>query len=160
MTAEEYNHCTELYADSLYRFLLKHIRQEETAQDIVQDSFEKLWIRRSEVDAAKARSYLFTTAYHTLVDHTRKAGRIRFTDMLPAQPGAHPVAPDLGDILEKALETLPAIQKSVLLLRDYEGYSYEEIGEITQLSEAQVKVYIYRARNSMKNYIGSLERVL
>jgi RNA polymerase sigma-70 factor (ECF subfamily) len=45
-------------------------------------------------------------------------------------------------------------------LRDYEGYSYEEIGEITGLNESQVKVYIYRARLALKQYIGSLENVL
>jgi len=55
---------------------------------------------------------------------------------------------------------LPEIQRSVVLLRDYEGYSYNEIAEITGLSESQVKVYIFRARTFLKNYIGSLEIVI
>jgi len=67
---------------------------------------------------------------------------------------------DLNEILHKAINQLPEIQRSVVLLRDYEGYSYEEIGEITGLNESQVKVYIFRARAFLKNYIGSLERVL
>jgi RNA polymerase sigma-70 factor (ECF subfamily) len=46
------------------------------------------------------------------------------------------------------------------MLRDYEGYSYEEIGKITGLNESQVKVYIYRARLNLKEYIGSLENVV
>jgi RNA polymerase sigma-70 factor (ECF subfamily) len=46
------------------------------------------------------------------------------------------------------------------MLRDYEGYSYEEIGEITTLSESQVKVYIYRARTAMKEFIGKIENVI
>jgi len=46
------------------------------------------------------------------------------------------------------------------LLRDYEGYSYEEIAEITGLSESQVKVYIFRGRAFLKSYIGNLESVL
>ena len=62
--------------------------------------------------------------------------------------------------LEKALNKLPEIQKSVVLLRDYEGYSYEEIGEICGLKESQVKVYIFRARTFLKNYIGSIEKVV
>jgi RNA polymerase sigma-70 factor (ECF subfamily) len=62
--------------------------------------------------------------------------------------------------LDKALNTLNEIQRSVILLRDYEGYSYEEIGEITGSNESQVKVYIYRARLALKQYIGSLENVL
>jgi RNA polymerase sigma-70 factor (ECF subfamily) len=67
---------------------------------------------------------------------------------------------DVKKILDKALNTLNEIQRSVILLRDYEGYSYEEIGEITGLNESQVKVYIYRARLALKQYIGSLENVL
>jgi len=62
--------------------------------------------------------------------------------------------------LNKAVDKLPEIQKSVVLLRDYEGCSYEEIGKITHLTESQVKVYIYRARVFLKNYIGSLDRVI
>jgi DNA-directed RNA polymerase specialized sigma24 family protein len=46
------------------------------------------------------------------------------------------------------------------MLRDFEGYTYEEIGEITGLNESQVKVYIYRARLALKEYIGSIENVI
>ena len=67
---------------------------------------------------------------------------------------------DLKEILNEAITRLPADQKSVLLLRDYEGYSYKEIADITELSEAQVKVYIYRARVFLKTYIGSIETVV
>jgi RNA polymerase sigma-70 factor (ECF subfamily) len=48
----------------------------------------------------------------------------------------------------------------VLLLRDYEGYDYAEIGQITGLNESQVKVYIFRARTFLKNYIGKIEAVI
>jgi RNA polymerase sigma-70 factor (ECF subfamily) len=54
---------------------------------------------------------------------------------------------------------LPPDQQSALLLRDYEGYSYKEISEITGLNEAQVKVYIYRARVFLKNYLVKIENV-
>ena len=67
---------------------------------------------------------------------------------------------DLKEILDEAVEKLPEIQRSVLLLRDYEGYSYEEIGQITGLNESQVKVYIYRARIFMKNYLVSMDKVI
>jgi len=70
------------------------------------------------------------------------------------------VQPDLKDVLDAALATLPAIQRSVVLLRDLEGYAYEEIAELTQLNLAQVKVYIYRGRTALKEYIGQLDLVL
>ena len=59
----------------------------------------------------------------------------------------------LQEILNIALEKLPPVQKTVILLRDYEAYSYGEIAGITGLNESQVKVYIFRARSFMKAYI-------
>jgi RNA polymerase sigma-70 factor (ECF subfamily) len=67
---------------------------------------------------------------------------------------------DLKQILNEAVNKLPEMQKSVIMLRDYEGYSYQEIGEITGLNESQVKVYIYRARIFLKEYIGSMENLV
>jgi RNA polymerase sigma-70 factor (ECF subfamily) len=71
--------------------------------------------------------------------------------------GGEMLSPDLNEILHEALDKLPPDQKAVVLLRDYEGYSYREIGEITGQSEAQVKINIFRGRRYLKNYIGSLE---
>jgi RNA polymerase sigma-70 factor (ECF subfamily) len=70
------------------------------------------------------------------------------------------VSIDLQEVLTEALEKLPEIQRSVVLLRDYEGYNYAEIAEITGLNESQVKVYIFRARQTMKDYIKKLELVV
>ena len=67
---------------------------------------------------------------------------------------------DIKEVLDFALEQLPEIQKTVILLRDYEGYSYQEIAEITNLNESQVKVYIYRGRMFLKEKIGSIETVV
>ncbi|HXP48902.1 MAG TPA: RNA polymerase sigma factor, partial [Bacteroidia bacterium] len=67
---------------------------------------------------------------------------------------------DAKEVLNEALNKLPEIQRSVIMLRDYEGYDYNEIGEITGLNESQVKVYIFRARKFLKNYIGSVEAVI
>ena len=63
-------------------------------------------------------------------------------------------------ILESALARLNETQRSLVLLKDYEGYSYEEIGEITGLSASQVKVYLHRARIQLKNYLVSPENIL
>ena len=67
---------------------------------------------------------------------------------------------DLKEILDEALQRLPELQKSLVLLRDYEGYSYDEIGRITGLNESQVKVYIFRARTTLKNYLVSIENLV
>ena len=72
MTVSEYNQCVALYSDNLYRFLLKNVRDDARAQDLVQDAFEKLWRKVEVVDFKKAKSYLFTTGYHTMM--TASAG--------------------------------------------------------------------------------------
>mgnify|MGYP002338670790 CR=1 FL=1 len=149
------------YSDNLYRFILKNIRDQEKARDIVQDTFEKLWVKAEGVSYTKARSYLFSAAYHTMIDAIRKEKRMKpLEDVDHNRYSYEDSYRGLNEVLEQALNKLPEIQRSVLLLRDYEGYAYQEIGEITGLNESQVKVYIYRARLSMKKFIGSLEAVL
>ena len=161
MTIEEYNKTVDLYADKLYRFILKSCKIEVLAQDVVQDSFEKLWVKLENVEGIKAKSYLFTTAYHTMLDILKKDKRI--TDMESGGEDKHSHSEqysDLSEVLQQALGTLPEIQRSVILLRDYEGYSYEEIGEITGLNASQVKVYIYRGRMNLKNYLVKMENII
>jgi RNA polymerase sigma-70 factor (ECF subfamily) len=156
-----YNKCVDEHSDAVYRFILKNLRDKDKAHDVVQDAFEKMWMKVNEISAEKAKSYLFTTAYHTMIDNIRKDSKqTRFENVHTNIFTVNNSYSDLKEVLDEALEQLPQIQKSVLLLRDYEGYSYEEIGEITSLNEAQVKVYIFRARTAMKNYIVDLDLVV
>ena len=67
---------------------------------------------------------------------------------------------ELKEIIDKCLKTLPEIQKSILLLRDMEGYSYEEIGEMLNLNESQVKVYLFRARQKIKDQIKDISNII
>lgn len=161
MTVNEYNRAVDLYSDGIYRFLLKNTRDTDKAKDLVQDTFEKLWLKLDTVTNEKVKSYLFTTAYHTFIDSFRRDGRIEGIDNIKTDQYHHSEQySDLHEILDAAINQLPEAQRSVILLRDYEGYSYEEIAEITGLNESQVKVYIFRGRAFLKNYIGNLESVL
>lgn len=161
MTEETYNQCVDNHADNLYRFVLKSIKDRDRASDIIQDAFERLWRYKDRVDPAKAKSYLFTTTYHLLIDELNKGKRtVSIETEAPVGHHTSNSYSDLKEILQRGLEQLPDDQKMVLMLRDYEGYSYEEIHEITGLSESQVKVYIYRARVSMKKYLGKMEAVI
>ncbi len=158
MTIEEYNKAVDLFSDRVYRFVLKNTRDIHKAEDIVQDSFERLWKNYQSVNYLKVRAYLFSTAYHTLIDRIRKESRSALSEDLKLVEESHENNySDVKEILDEAVKKLPEIQRMVLLLRDYEGYSYQEIGELTSLNEPQVKVYIYRARVFIKNYIGKIE---
>lgn len=161
MTPAHYNQCVDQYADQVYRFILHHIKDQDEAKDIVQDTFEKLWINAAHVNPEKAKSYMFTTAYHTMIDKIRRGKKMtNFEEVNYNEHYHNDQYSDLKEVLRDAVEKLPEIQKSVILLRDYEGYSYEEIGEITGLNESQVKVYIYRARVFLKEYLGSMKNLI
>ncbi len=160
MTAEEFNTCVDEYADNLYRFILKNIRDKDKAKDIVQDTYEKLWLKVSEVPSKNAKSYMFTTAYRTMIDLIRRDKKQGSMDEAPLYAlGHNRQYTDLKQVLNEAIQKLPEVQRSVIMLRDYEGYSYKEIGDIMNLNESQVKVYIFRARTFLKNYIGAIENV-
>ncbi len=161
MTVTEYNTCVEDYADAVYRFIYKNIKDEDRAKDIVQDTFEKMWLKVNDIIAEKAKSYLFTAAYNTMIDSIRKDKyKANYEDYHDDYLTTKNNYNDLKKVIDMALGKLNDIQRSVIMLRDYEGYSYEEIGKITGLNESQVKVYIYRARLSMKEFIGTLENVV
>lgn len=161
MTVKEYNRSVEEYADSVYRFIRGNLKDEDRSNDIVQDSFEKLWRHVAEIEFVVVKSWLFSTAYHTMIDIIRKEKRITSIEESNDREMSYDSHySDLNEILHQALDRLPEQQKTSVLLRDYEGYSYKEIGEITGLSEAQVKINIYRGRIALKNYIGKIETVL
>jgi RNA polymerase sigma-70 factor (ECF subfamily) len=161
MTVKEYNRSVEEYADPVYRFIRADLKDEERAKDIVQDSYEKLWRHVAEIEFSVVKSWLFSTAYHTMIDIIRKEKRITgMEEQYEANMFSESQYTDLNEILHAALDRLPEQQKTPVLLRDYEGYSYKEIGDITGLTEAQVKINIYRGRIALKNYIGKIETVL
>ena len=161
MTEKEYNECVSQYADNVYRFIVKNLRHEEDARDVVQTAFEKLWRNREDVDGAKSKSYLFTVAYNQMIDHLRKVKRIHLREEFKEETKVHhKEINNARAILNEALARLSETQKSLVMLKDYEGYSYEEIGKIMNLSESQVKVYLHRARLQLKEYLVKVENVI
>src|SRR6185436_11811013 len=126
MTVKEYNQSVELYADRVYRFIVKNMKNSDDAQDVVQNAFEILWKNYQNVEFEKSRSYLFTVAYHNMIDQFRKRkNEADITEEHTQIQGRSYQYTGANDALEMGLSRLPEMQKSVITLRDYEGYSYE-----------------------------------
>ncbi|HMS51276.1 MAG: sigma-70 family RNA polymerase sigma factor [Sphingobacteriales bacterium] len=163
MTTAEYNQCVNLYADRVYRFAVKTLQNQYDANDITQTAFEILWKNVQNVPPEKAKSYLFSVAYKSMGEWFRKSNRMHYTSELPEygeyQENSYRQA-DLQTLLHNALNTLNELQKSAILLCDYEGYSYKEIGDILSLSESQVKIYIFRGRQKLQRYLVSIQKVI
>ncbi|MCH7657013.1 MAG: RNA polymerase sigma factor [Bacteroidetes bacterium] len=125
MTTEEYNRCVEDFSDGVYRFILKNLRDVDKAKDVVQETFEKMWVKAADISYSKAKSYLFSAAYHTMIDMIRKDKRqTNFDEIIHEEYSNSEHYDGLNEILHHALNQLGADQRSVIMLRDYEGYSY------------------------------------
>jgi RNA polymerase sigma factor (sigma-70 family) len=160
MTEQDYNNCVDEHSNGVYRFIVKNIRNTQDAEDIVQSAFEKLWVNRERVTPLKAKSYLYTVAYHQMIDVIRKENKKPTTnEFMEVDQVTHQTSSELKQNLLSAINQLNPTQKSLVLLKDYEGYSYQEIGEIMNLSESQVKVYLHRARLFLKTQLLELEKV-
>jgi RNA polymerase sigma factor (sigma-70 family) len=161
MTAKEYNQCVTTLSDGIFRFSLKHLRDSFEAENVVQNTFEKLWVRRDKVDMTTAKAFLFKIAYNNCIDIIRKSNRTSSIEEHQALNHSHNRQyTDVMEIVQKAVDKLPPAQKTVLMLRDYEGYDYKAIGEIADMTEAQVKINIFRARQFLKGYIKDIHAVI
>ncbi len=161
MDAAEYNHLVRLWADPLYRFALKCTGEAEDARDAVQGAYAALWESRKTVAVEKGKAFLFQVAYRQSVDRYRRGRRTTLPGELPETAALSTSAgTDLRRQLDRALARLDEQARGLVLLKDYEGYSYEEIGRITGLSDSQVRVYLHRARKKLKEYLVSVEQVI
>lgn len=161
MTDKQYNLCVDNFSDNILRFLVKNLKDRQEAEDILQDVFLKLWEKHKEVDNDKVKAYLFKAAYNTMINtinHNKLIDNIEIKDTVTIN--AQNAHSDIKDILSDALNLLSSLQKASLLLRDYEGYSYNEIGQILNITEENVKINIFRARQKMKKYIGSIDNII
>lgn len=162
MKRREYNIIVSEHSNNLYGYAIRFLRNKEDARDIVQDVFEKLWIHRKNVEFAKAKSWMFTTAHNAMINFSNRKGRVILSDEMESyDKGAIvPNSFESNQVVERAVSILPPVQKSVILLRDLEGYSYKEIADILELSDSQVKVYLFRARKKIKKQLkGMIELV-
>jgi len=158
----EYNIAVSTHSGKLYGFALKFLRNSEDAQDIVQDVFEKLWINRKKVEVEKAKAWMFTTAHNAMVNYVTKKQRMVLPgdDLIPETAKTERSLFESSQVVNRAVSILPPVQKSIILLRDLEGYTYEEIGDILELSPSQVKVYLFRARNKIKKQLKGLTQLV
>ncbi len=154
MTEKEYNESVTSWSDDIYRFAVRHCGDTDLAQDAVQEAFASLWERRNEIAPEKAKSYLYSTAYHHAMNHFRHQ-KVKHEAETELRATADSSAPpdetfDLTEAIDRALAQLPKVQRALMQLRDIEGYGFEEIGDILNLTPQQVHVYLFRARVAMK----------
>ncbi len=156
MNRNEYNILVEKQSKNLFGFVFKYLRNSEDANDIVQDVFEKLWKNRKKIESSSAKAWMFRSGHNALINFAKKKSRTDYCGEHLPEVGRVDNTFETKQIVDKVLETLPPLQKSIVLLRDLEGYNYQEIGEILKISESKVKVYLFRARKKMQKQLKNL----
>jgi len=161
MTNQEYNDCVDQYADALYGFAHQYLRDSFEAENVVQNTFEKLWVRLEKVEVKTAKAFIYKITYNNCIDIIRKSKReVIMEDTMEKSHAHNDQYTDVMEVVKKAVEKLPVNQKSAVMLRDYEGYDYKSIAQITGMTEAQVKINIFRARKYLKGYLKDLYAVI
>jgi len=158
MNITTYNGFVRDFSDHLMRYACKVCGNSTNAEDAVQEAFIRLWDNRSKIDIPGVKSWLFTTVYRILIDQHRKNKRMEMWEELPdAAVEERFDSGDYSDDIKRALDALSPTQKSIVLLRDIEGYSYDDIAQIMEIKLSQVKTYLFRARKKLKSNIEAIK---
>lgn len=158
MTLSEYNISVKEYADPLYRYAYKLVGNQMDAEDVVQTVYEKLWLKKDNIEFDRIKGLMFKIAHNHVMDQFRKK-KVQRKHVNQLNHESYDISDSIeaSDILKHAFKNLTEEQKSLILLRDYEGYPYEEIAEMLEMSLSQVKVYLFRARKQLQQAIKALE---
>ena len=132
MTIREYNECVNEHADGLFRFIVKNLNDEFEAENIVQNTFEKLWVRIEYIDVKTVKAYIYKIAYNEMIDVTRRNKRFLKLESASTVEAEKQEYNNVMDYVNKVIHTLPKQQKSAILLRHYEGYDYNSIKKLPE----------------------------
>ncbi len=145
--------------NKLFRLALRITLNREEAEDVVQDTMIKVWNARERwQDLESIEAFSLTIARNLSLDRIKKKEnqndsieneKIEQPDTA-STPSERMIQKDKLDIVRKMIDELPEKQRSCLQLRDIEGKAYREIAEILEITEEQVKVNIFRARQTVK----------
>lgn len=162
LTADEILHeLIELHTPAMYRVARSIVVDQALAEDVVQDSLLKVWQKASSFRGeASLRSWALSITHNTAISVLRKRrDEVRDPAMLP-EPDHGPSTDRqvagrmMVDELWLALETLDPLSRSVVVLREIEGMSYEDIGEVLHLPLPTIKTRLFRARKLLSNALS------
>lgn len=151
--------------DKLFRLALRITLDRAEAEDVVQDTLIKVWNRRDEwAQFDSIEAYCLTIARNLAIDRSQKmeAQHIGLTPETQEMPDALTPDRQLEDserlkLVHQLVNELPEKQRAILQLRDIEGKSYKEIADLLQVTEEQVKVNLFRARQRIKLKYNEIE---
>lgn len=153
--------------DILYRLALRITLNREDAEDIVQETLIKVWDKRDSWDEIESiEAFSLTICRNLALDHQRRMENrhlsldetpIERPDSRSLSPAEAMISTDRISLVRRLVDSLPEKQRSCMQLRDFEGKSYREIAQVLGITEDQVKVNIFRARQTIKQRFNEAE---
>ncbi len=156
MTRAEYNDNIQYWSGNVLRFAVWNCGDRMRGEDAMQEAFARLWEIKEQVAVEKGLGFLLTVARRYLVDcfrHDVVVAKAHAEMAQTAETTTEQKGYGLSDEMLAALNSLPEVQRSIIQLRDVDGYSYKEIARMLDISDQQVQVYLFRARTNMKKYL-------
>ena len=151
--------------NKLYRLALRITLDSAEAEDVVQDTLIRVWNKRDEWSRFESvEAYCLTVARNLAIDRSQKM-EARNTELTPEvrempdtfTPYDRLAQDEQMQLIHRLVNGLPEKQRTVMQLRDIEGKSYKEIADILQITEEQVKVNLFRARQKIKQRYTEIE---
>ena len=149
-------------SDKLFRLALRITMNRAEAEDVVQDTLLKVWEHREEWEQINnLEAFAIATCRNRALDVMKRAGRntekldemAHFSSQTPQEQLE---ASEQISLVNRLMDDLPEVQRTIMLLRDIEGKTYQEIAQTLDISETQVKVYLHRARTKIKERIWTI----
>ena len=152
------------YSKTIYNTVMTYLKNEAEAEEIVQQVFVKMWVRRATLSGVRSfRDYFFIIVRNSVFDYfNRLSQQARLADVMRMQAGE--ITAESTDVrlrqkqydqlVEKAIGQLPARQKKVYLLAELEALDYDAIAGRMQISRLTAKKHMELARKSVRDYIG------
>lgn len=165
MQIEEVMNLVLPYKDKLYRFAVSMLGNSFDAEDVIQELLVKVWKKKDQfIEIDNKEAWCMTVTRNLSIDKIRSrkknTGNIDDYYHLSDQSASASVRLEQRDALNHVMELmdqLPEKQRSVMHLRDVEGYTYQEIADLTTLTVDQVKVNLFRARKTLRSKLEKLD---
>jgi len=156
---DQYRQAIDQHRQRIYSFAHYSLRVAEDAEDVTQEVFIKLWQHWQKIDHGKLGAWLMRVAHNAVIDHVRQHRSTR--EQVDQFADVEQITQDLelGSTIDQdmfkrglqlAIKDLDEPFRSIIIMRDVQGLSYECMQETLNMSESQVKVYLHRARRKLR----------
>lgn len=167
--SSSYEELIDRYRNQVFNFVLRILGSRDEAEDILQDTFMKVYQSLGRYEKqSKFSSYLFTIAHNLSMNRVNyiKRSQMKLDTLSQSEeerstfertPEAQLRENEVADVVHRAIEKLPPKYRAALVLSEFEGFSYKQISDVLNCSVGTVKSRIFRARDLLRGHLKGYE---